>query len=96
VTAAPHPEPMDLSIDFVNLYLRHAIGQASAADVAKQLTRLSTEVLHNPPMEAAVLSDLARIALSALLMAAEGQGRSVDQVWAEVAQSIRSGAPHSR
>jgi hypothetical protein len=85
---------MDLTMDFVNLYLRHAIGQASEADVAKQLTRVSTEVLHNPPMEAAVLSALARIASSALLMAAEARGKSVDQMWAEVAHSIRSAAPH--
>jgi hypothetical protein len=90
VTAAPHPEPMDVSMDFVNSYLRHAIGQASEADVAEQLTRLSTEVLHNPPMEAAVLSALARIASSALLMAAKGHGKSVDEIWAEVAHSIRS------
>jgi hypothetical protein len=81
---------MALSIDFVNSYLRHAIGQASEADVATQLTRLSTEVLHNPPMEAAVLSALARIASSALLMAAEAHGRPVDQMWAEVAHSVRS------
>jgi hypothetical protein len=81
---------MDLSMDFVNSYLRHAIGEASEADVAKQLTRLSTEVLHNPPMEAAVLSALARIASSALLMAAEAHGRPVDQVLAEVAHSVRS------